>query len=372
MRIALLKTRLFLNQAKNRLRHRPRRYRVPEAQNLVPIYGILALTVVFTVLGFAGMRQTPQPTQPLQTVQPPAAETELEPEKMEPAIQPAQDQLKYDDTYMVEVLTDTGTVSMRLDAYLTGVVAAEMPASFQLEALKAQATAARTFTLKQIRSGKHDGAICADSACCQAYLDEADRQARFGDEAGQLEEKIRTAVEQTDGMVITYDSALIDAVYFSCSGGRTEDAAEVWGNVRPYLVSVQSPGEEEAPHDTDQTAVALDDFCRTLQEAAPDIDLSGNPMQWFGSQTETPGGGVDTMQIGGQSFTGTQLRQLFSLRSTMFTVSVTSDAIVFETHGYGHRVGMSQYGANAMAEGGADFQEILTHYYTGTEIKALL
>ena len=373
MKTTFLKTRLFINRAKNQIRiQRMRRYQAAGPRNFVPIYGMLVLTVVFTALGLAGMWKAPEPVvQPVQPVQP-VTEVVLEPEETEKAVQTAPDPLEYDDTYMVEVLTDAGAISMRLDAYLTGVVAAEMPASFELEALKAQATAARTFTLKQIKSGKHDGAICADSACCQAYLDETARKERFGAEAEQLQQKIQAAVEQTDGMVITYDDTLIDAVYFSCSGGQTEDAAAVWGNTRPYLVSVQSPGEEAAPHDTDLTTVALDTFCQTLQKAAPDIDLSGNPVGWFGSQTETPGGGVATMQIGGQSFTGTQLRQLFSLRSTMFTVAVTADAIEFQTHGYGHRVGMSQYGANAMAEGGADFQASLTHYYTGTEIKALL
>lgn len=101
----------------------------------------------------------------------------------------------------------------------------------------------------------------------QAYLDETARKERFGAEAEQLQQKIQAAVEQTDGMVITYDDTLIDAVYFSCSGGQTEDAAAVWGNTRPYLVSVQSPGEEAAPHDTDLTTVALDTFCQTLQKA---------------------------------------------------------------------------------------------------------
>lgn len=371
MKTALLKTRVIWNRARNQMRaRRYRRYQGPAQQAMGPIYGMLVLTAVFTAAGLMGMRPAPQQTpgqpepEPSAVVQPQA--------QPEEAAEPVRKELEYDDTYMVQVLTDTGTTAMQLDEYLTGVVAAEMPASFELEALKAQATAARTFTLKQIKSGKHDGAICTDSACCQAYLDEAARAARFGDEAGQWEPKVRQAVEQTDGMVITYDGALIDAVYFSCSGGQTEDAAAVWGNVRPYLVSVQSPGEQDAPHDTDVTAVPLDTFCQTLQSAAPDVDLSGNPVSWFGAETQTAGGGVDAMEIGGVEFAGTQLRQLFSLRSTQFTVAVTDDAIEFETHGYGHRVGMSQYGADAMAQAGADFQQILTHYYTGTEIKALL
>ncbi len=249
---------------------------------------------------------------------------------------------------------------MTLESYLVGVVLAEMPASFEPEALKAQAVVARTYTRKRMNSGKHgDAAVCMDSTCCQAYIAPADYTGRDSDL-----ERVRQAVAQTDGLVLCYGGQLIDATYFSCSGGTTEDAVAVWGQDVPYLQSVDSPGEEDAPRYWDTVTFTADSFAATL-------GISGDPAGWFTDVSYTEGGGVDTVTIGGKVFRGTKLRSLLGLRSTVFSWEVRGNEITITTRGFGHRVGMSQYGAQAMAEAGSDFRAILSHYYQGTALTAM-
>jgi len=258
----------------------------------------------------------------------------------------------------MKLLLNDGTVAeMDMEEYLTGVVLAEMPASFETEALKAQSVVARTYTLKVMEAGaKHGGAVCTDHTCCQAYVDPSDY-------SGGTEnlEKVRSAVLATAGQVLTYEGNLIEATYFSCSGGSTEDAVAVWGTDYPYLRATDSPGEEGAAHFTDSVTFSAADFADKLG-----ISPSGSPASWLGYVTYTAGGGVNTMRIGGTDFKGTELRSLLGLRSTAFTMEANGDTITVTTKGFGHRVGMSQYGADAMAVAGAGYAEILAHYYQGT------
>lgn len=253
---------------------------------------------------------------------------------------------------------------MDLEEYLVGVLLAEMPASFEVEALKAQAVAARTFALKCHMDGyKHDkGAVCTNFACCQAYLSPENYLDRGWSERNI--QKVRRAVTATEGQVLTYDGKLILATYFACSGGSTEDAAAVWGQEYPYLQAVPSPGEEETIYYTDSKSFSPEEFQKALGVA-----LHGEPELWFGVARHTEGGGVETMEIGGVSYRGTTLRSLLELRSTVFSVRVQDGQILFETRGYGHRVGMSQYGADALAMAGKTYQQILTHYYQGAQIQ---
>lgn len=275
----------------------------------------------------------------------------------------------YTDTPPVMIpvlLSDRSVRIMELDTYLRGVVLAEMPASFEMEALKAQAVAARTCALQCNREGtKHPaGAVCTDFKCCQAYMETTDYLA----DGGKVEsiEKISQAVEQTSGQVITYQGELIQATYFSCSGGRTENAVAVWGTEVPYLQSVESTGEEDA-----------EIYCNTVQFSALDFalllgrNLNGSCSSWLGSVTRTEGGGVATMVVGGKIYTGTELRELLSLNSTAFTMSASENTISVTTYGKGHRVGMSQYGADAMATLGSTYDEILAYYYGGARIDKL-
>lgn len=263
----------------------------------------------------------------------------------------------------VTVLTQQGNVEMELEEYLVGVLLCEIPESFSAEAKKAQAVVARTYTLRTVTlKDKHPGdAVCVSPDCCQGYTAP---DAYAGTAEGI--EGARQAVEDTLGLVLTYGGELIDATYFSCSGGRTEDALAVWGADIPYLQAVSSPGEEQASHYTDTVTFTAEEFRTALGES-----LSGSPESWIGKVTYTDGGGVDTMVIGGREYKGTELRSLLSLRSTAFQISVSGEQIIVTTKGFGHRVGMSQYGAEAMAVSGSSFEEILAHYYRDTALTAL-
>ena len=261
-----------------------------------------------------------------------------------------------------------GTVErMNMDEYLTGAVLAEMPAFFEPEALKAQAVAARTYARKaSVTGGKHgDGSVCTDYTCCQAYQSPKEYLEKGG--ARDDLQKVRSAVLDTSGYVLTYNGELIEAVYFSCSGGKTEDAAAVWGTDYPYLRSTDSPGEENAAHYSETKKFTSEAF----QEALG-VTLAGEPAQWFGEVTHTAGDGVDSMEIGGVKYSGVELRTALGLRSTAFTITVQDNEIRIVTYGYGHRVGLSQYGADAMAAAGSDFQQILSHYYPGTVLEKCL
>lgn len=252
---------------------------------------------------------------------------------------------------------------MDLEEYVVGVVLAEMPASFETEALKAQSVVARTYAAKAaVTSGKHgDGSVCVYPSCCQGYLPREDYLTAGGSE--QNVRKILDAVASTAGQVLTYEEELIEATYFSCSGGSTEAALEVWGTEYPYLQAVDSPGEEQAAHYTDEIR-----FSRKELEARLGVCLPETSDQWFQTMTFTEGGGVDTAEIAGSVFRGTELRTMLDLRSTAFSVQTEENAVRIVTRGYGHRVGMSQYGADAMAAGGSHYDQILMHYYPGAQL----
>lgn len=265
----------------------------------------------------------------------------------------------------VSVLLPEGTVTMDMQSYLTGVLLAEMPVDFAPEALKAQAVVSRTYALRRNTvSSKHSrGAVCADSTCCQAYRPVADFLAKGG--TPEMLKKVTDAVESTKNQVLTYNGSLIEATYFSCSGGRTEDALAVWGTDIPYLQAVDSPGEESAAHFVDAVQFDAGEFAALLG-----ISPKGSASAWLGSVSYTDGGGVAAMVIGGKKFSGTEIRQKLGLRSTAFSILAVGNAIHISTRGFGHRVGMSQYGAEAMAVNGSSYSEILAHYYPGTRLSS--
>jgi stage II sporulation protein D len=270
--------------------------------------------------------------------------------------------------------TDGETVTLTMEDYLWGVVAAEMPASFAQEALNAQACAARTYTvLRQNAAGeKHSGAdICGDSTCCQAWTERSAALERWGLDAAQYSEKISRAVADTDGLGILYEGAPIQALFFSSAPGKTTDAVEVWGNAVDYLKSVDSPEGEEVPNYHSQVTLSPQDVKELTLSAYPGANLSGTPDTWFGTPVRSGTAAVSSVTLGGVTLTGSQVRSLFSLRSAAFSVQYDGEAFVFDVTGYGHGVGMSQYGANAMAQQGSDFREILTWYYTGTQVGEL-
>ncbi|MGM9608453.1 MAG: stage II sporulation protein D [Oscillospiraceae bacterium] len=272
----------------------------------------------------------------------------------------------------VRVAMEGGEVAeMTMEDYLWSVVAAEMPASFEVEALKAQAVTARTYTTWKMAAGEQnhpEADVCTDINCCQAFLSREQAAANWGASAAEYIEKISAAVAATDGQIMTYEGQPIQAVFFSSSAGRTEDAVAVWGNSVPYLVGVDSPEGENVPNYHTEVTLTAEEFRAIFLAEYPGADLSGKPDTWFRNQTFTASGRVAAMDVGGVNVKGTQLRSLFSLRSTSFTVEAGADCVTFRVTGYGHGVGMSQYGANTLAQQGKTWEEILAWYYTGIEI----
>lgn len=270
-----------------------------------------------------------------------------------------------ENTAEIRVLNGDETLQMELDEYVVCALLGEMPADFHLEALKAQAVAIRTYTLRHLQTSKHENAhICTDSSCCQAYTS-VEAFTKDTQNAVALS-KIQTAVADTSGQVMIYDDTIIDATYFSCSGGRTEAAEAVWGTKVAYLVSVESPGEENARNFSKTVQMHKEEFLAKL----------GLPKDSVFSEADlsiayTEGDGIAWMQLLGHSYSGVELRNLLELSSTMISFSFSGQTVSVTTKGNGHRVGMSQYGANVMAEAGSSYEEILLHYYPGTALVSL-
>ena len=271
---------------------------------------------------------------------------------------------------------ETGEVSLLpLETYLTGVVAAEMPASFHAEALKAQAVAARTFTLRRLKAaggepcGRGGADVCTDSGCCQAYRSEAALRKRWGEDAAYYGSRIKAAVEATAGEVITYGGKPIEALYHSNSGGQTEDAANVFSGGAPYLLSVSSPEGTESAHFRDSVSFSRERFANRLNDAFPGAKLRADRLEeQVRILSRYESGRVAAVRLGEREVTGRQLRSALDLSSANLQIAFSSGAVRIDTLGYGHGVGMSQYGADAMAAAGADYRDILQHYYTGVAI----
>ena len=267
-------------------------------------------------------------------------------------------------------LLDDGQVSdISVFDYLVGVVAAEMPVSFEPEALKAQSVAARSYLQRAIESPKHDDAdICSDPGCCQAYLTMDELRSSWGESSDGYIEKIRAAVTATDGEYLSYDGQPAMTAFHSSSDGQTEDSAAIWSDV-PYLVSVSSPETAETVPNLVSSVESADiDFRDTILYLKPEADMTGAAQDWVGEVKRSPSGRVASVIVGGVELTGSELRSLFKLRSTDFDITHADGKFVFTVRGYGHGVGMSQYGANTMARQGSSYREILSHYYPGTSL----
>ena len=280
---------------------------------------------------------------------------------------------RLDGETALRVLDGDTVLEMDLGEYLLGVVRAEMPASFHLEALKAQAAAARTYTLYKLQTGGNHGDaadICTDSACCQAYIGEERARANWGEAADAYEGKIEEAVTATDGQVILYGGVPILAVFHSSSAGLTRASGDVWFNDLPYLQAVSSPeAAESVPNYYSRVEFSREELRQKLLAAFPEADLSRGMADWLTDAQADSAGSVSTVCVGGVTAKGSALRAALGLRSACFTWEVQEGGVVFFVTGYGHGVGMSQYGANAMAEAGAGYEEILTHYYTGVTVE---
>lgn len=276
-----------------------------------------------------------------------------------------------DSELLFTVLEDGRITEHSMSEYLPGVLAAEMPASFDPEALKAQAVAARTYIMYCMLGGsqKHPGAdVCNDASCCKAYATEEQLRELWGDSYDEYSRKIRSAAVETDGRYLSYEGSPIQAVFHSSSYGRTEDGGALWSSL-PYLVSVDSPEtEEDVPNFITTVEVSAQDLAQTVMTAYPEAVFTGGPENWIGAVSDYESGRVASLELGGVPISGAELRTMFTLRSTAFTLEYTGESFLFTVRGYGHGVGMSQYGANVMAKDGCDYITILEHYYPGTTL----
>ena len=249
-------------------------------------------------------------------------------------------------------------ITLDLEEYIIGVVAGEMPASFATEALKAQAIAARSYALAKIKNSTKSYDLVTDITN-QVYIDELAMQEKWGDDFSYYYKRVADAVMETKNLVMEYDGEVISAYYFAMSNGQTEDVALVFGEDRDYLKSVASPWDESVKNFSVTKTLSKEEFCNKLNISCPKIAIN--------SITYSPTNRVANITINNQEFKGTTIRSLLDLRSTDFTITI-SDDITITTRGYGHGVGMSQYGANAMAKEGATYEEILKYYYQDIDI----
>lgn len=259
--------------------------------------------------------------------------------------------------YVNVLRSDNSYINLELEEYVVGVVGAEMPASFPSEALKSQAVIARTYALKTMSRGK----TLTDSVSTQRYMSNSELKQLWGNSFDTYYQKVKNAVYDTSGLYLSYNGDYCDCVYHSTSNGKTENSVNVWGNYYPYLVSVDSSYDSVNPSFLKDTFISYSDISKKLN-----ILVDDNTVININDKTES--GRVSSITIGNKNYTGVELRNFLGLRSTDFSIDKNNDGLIFHTRGYGHGVGLSQYGASGMASSGYSFQDILKHYYTGVTI----
>ena len=248
-------------------------------------------------------------------------------------------------------------INLNMTDYLIGVVSSEMPASFNLEALKAQSVLARTYALKAKQTGKK----LTDTVSTQSYIDIDQMKNKWGNSFNTYYNKIKNAVENTNGEYLSYNGNYIEALYHSTNNGKTESSLDVFGNYYPYLISVSSEYDKNASSYLRTINMPLDTISNKL-------GLSLNNDSVISILSYTDGGNIKEININGNNFSGKKIRELLNLRSADFDISISDNNANITTRGYGHGVGMSQYGANGMANAGYSYKDILAHYYPGTTL----
>lgn len=257
---------------------------------------------------------------------------------------------------------DTNNV---FEDYIVGVVGAEMPISFENEALKAQAIAARTYAYKRI----DDITKPVDyKSIGQAYNSVDELKSKWGDNFDTYYKKLKNAVYETAGIIMTYENEPIEAVFHSTSAGVTEVSENIWGKNLPYIKSVDSKVDENAPNFIYTVDIPNSQIIETFCKQYPNLDKN-NIIQSFDILSRSEAGYVLDVTVCGKTISGRDIRTMFNLRSTNFTIEKTDKSIKFTTKGYGHGAGMSQYGANFMAQDGSNYIEILNHYYSGITLQ---
>lgn len=282
------------------------------------------------------------------------------------------------ETRTIKLLhSSTGEIEeINLNEYLYGVVSSEMPASYEVEALKAQAIVARTYTIYQIRHNatKHENAdICDNYECCQAWISKEERFAKWGSEEAEANwNKITEAVNSTTGKIVTYNGETINAFFHSNSGGITESSVNIWGGIDyPYLKSVETTGEDGYAQYSSQVKLSKQELLDKLKEKYQDCEIDFSQENCIKILEYTTSGRVKTIKFGNKEIAGTEARTILGLKSTNFTFSIDGETVTFTVTGYGHGVGMSQTGADTMAKAGANYDEIIKHFYTDVEITEL-
>ena len=259
-----------------------------------------------------------------------------------------------------------------LEEYVLSVVSSEMPATFHEEALKAQSILARTFVINKLITGCNnikEGNIC-DTTHCQAYLNINEKKKAWGKDGDEYLKKLKKVVKETEGKVLSYNDQLVKyPQYFSTSSGNTEDAVAVFSEDVPYLKSVESPGEEISPKYESEISISISDFKSKIKKSIPNSDLGNNITEEVKILNRNTGGTVNDIKIGEATIKGKEFRKIFGLNSANFTLEVLDDNIKIKCLGYGHGVGMSQWGANVMAKEGSKYDEILEHYFKGSKIE---
>lgn len=269
-------------------------------------------------------------------------------------------------------------MSLTPQQYIRGVVAAEMPISFHMEALKAQAVAAHTYALRQIDSELTNptpelmGAILTtDFTKNQAFISDDELKERWGKSYDVNSQKLDEAVSSVINEIITYDDKPIIAAFHSISSGVTESAKTIWGKDVSYLVPVESQGDELSPNYEAKTMLTPKEVENALLQKYPDIKLDQDKAKWFQIISRSDSNTITEMTAGSIQCTGKDIRELLKLKSANFTVNFVNGSFEFTTNGYGHGVGMSQYGADYLARQGKTYNEILTHYYKGVSIQPI-
>lgn len=252
-----------------------------------------------------------------------------------------------------------------LEQYVASVVASEMPVDFEEEALKAQAVAARTYIVHHLQQQDEDDSVIKDTTEHQVYKSDDELKEGWGEDYHWKMDKVSTAVLATEGEIITYDEEPITPTFFSMSNGYTEDAENYWGNALPYLKSVESKWEEAHPDFEEQNVFTFGE----LQEKLGVSLHEGGDIALSLSRTDS--NRVNELQINDTTFSGKEIREKLALRSSDFSIEQYPDHFVFTTKGFGHGVGMSQHGANGMAEEGRSYEDILHHYYQDVDIDSI-
>jgi len=258
------------------------------------------------------------------------------------------------------------TETMGMREYLIGCVAAEMDAGSHPEALKAQAVASYTYARYRREAGGK-AALSDSGKSDQGFEDAGQRRQRWGDSFELYEAKVAGAVDAVLGETVTYGGQPIFAAYSAISGGRSESAANYWGDDFPYLQSVESPGDKLSPGYNRTVTLRPEDVEKAL-DTVSGVKLGKDPAGWFGAPVRSEAGTVLEIEAGGKALTGRALRELLDLRSANFTIAFKDGAFEIKCLGYGHGVGMSQHGADFMARQGSDYKEILEHYYAGCAV----